>query len=271
MGREKDTAKKFSEYLDRILAGKEIPVDPSLDPELRDALDFARKMAALGATPSAEFRARLKASLLQKLADREALKEKTGSFWDVFRRHPVWQGAIAALLVIIVISIVWRAGFFQPSISEPAPTTTLTTTTTAKATVTATAAAPVPSQATLVSVAASTDKATYRPGETVSIEVDMKNVTGAPLTLEDLPPILSLMQAETGEPVYTFTAGSEVRKLAPDEVIRFAYTWNQVDFSGQPVTGRYYIELEDLEYQGRPIQMNLGQPVRFEILPAPTG
>jgi hypothetical protein len=266
MGRERDMEKKFTENLDRILAGKEVPVDPSVDKELRDALDFARKMTAFGATPSAEYQARLKARLLQKLAEREALK-KESSFWNIFRSRPVWQGVVAALFVIIIISVVWRAGFFQPSISPPAATTIPTTT--APATTASPTQIPAPSPATLVSVEAGTDKAAYQPGETVRIELAMKNVSQAPLTLDKMPPILSLMQAETGQPVYTFTAGSDTRTLAPNEVARYAYAWTQIDFKGRPVTGSYYVELEDLEYQGRPVQLNLSRPVRFEILPNP--
>jgi hypothetical protein len=271
MGRERDMEKKFTENLDRILAGKEVPADPSLDKELRDALDFARKMTALGAAPSPEYRARLKARLLQKLAEQEALKPvKQDSFWNIFRGHPVWQGAVAALFVIIIISIIWRAGFFQPSIPAPPVATTTPTATTIPTTAAPTVSptqAPAPSPATPVSVEASTDKATYQPGETVRIELSMKNVSPASLTIEKLPPILSLMQVETGQPVYTFTAGKDVRTLASNEVARFVYAWNQTDFKGRPVTGSYYVELEDLEYQGRPVQLNLSQPVRFKILP----
>ncbi len=76
MGRERDIAKKFTENLDRILAGEEIKADPAMDAELRAALDFARKMAALRTAPSAPYQARLKAALLQKLDEQEALAQE---------------------------------------------------------------------------------------------------------------------------------------------------------------------------------------------------
>jgi hypothetical protein len=265
MGRERDIEKKFTENLDRILAGKEIKSDPSMDAELRAALDFARKMAALTTAPSAQYQARLKARLLQKLDEQEARKrERRGSFWGLLRTSPAWQGAVAALFIIIIISIIWRSGFFQPSIPAPAPAYPDT-----KAPAATTPAAKPP-PATLISVDASTDKAAYQPGETVKIELAMRNITKGQLTVTDFPPILSLMQEDTQQPVYTFTAGKDTRILAPNDVARYTYTWKQVDFKGRPVTGSYYIELEDLEYQGRAIQLNLSQPARFEILTGPT-
>lgn len=265
MGRERDMEKKFTENLDRILAGKEVKADPTMDKELRAALDFALKMAALRTAPSAQYQARLKARLLQKLDEQEARKrERRGSFWGLIRTSPVWQGAVAALFVIIIVSIIWRSGFFQPSIT--APSTTYPAATTPAATTTST---PKPLVATPISVEAKTDKATYQPGEAVKIELSMKNITQGQLTVTDFPPILSLMQEDTKQPVYTFTAGKDTRTLAPNEATRYIYTWNEVDFKGRPVTGNYYIELEDLEYQGQAIKLNLSQPVRFEILPGP--
>jgi hypothetical protein len=280
MGREKGNEKKFTEYLDRILAGEEIKTDPSMDQDLRDALDFARKISEYGATPSPQFQARLKASLLQKLEEQEALrKQNRGSFWDVFRSHPVWQGAAAALFVIIIISIMWRAGVFQPSPIEMSKATTTAAATQAAATkIPATTAAPTSNKpaatttagysydlAAPVSIEAKTDKAAYNPGEDVKIEVTMRNVTGGQLTVTDFPPILSLMDENTKQPVYTFAAGKAIRTLAPNGTATYTYTWKQVDFNGQPVSGSYYVELEDLEYNGQPVRLNLTQPVHFVI------
>jgi hypothetical protein len=129
----------------------------------------------------------------------------------------------------------------------------------------ATTAAPVPAPGAPVSVEAKTDKSTYQPGEEVKIELAMRNVTKGQLTVTDFPPILSLMQADTKQPVYTFAAGIAVRTLAPDAIATYTYIWKQVDFQGRPVTGDYYIELEDLEYNGVPVQLNLNNPVRFKI------
>jgi hypothetical protein len=270
MGREKETEKKFAEYLDRILAGEEIKAGPAMDEELRAALDFARKMKGLGAKPAAQYQTRLKASLLQKLEEREAQKKAArDSFWNIFRSHPVWQGAAAVLAVIILLSIIWRAGFFQPPIpvaapaatAQPAPVTTAALATkTPAATTAAMASTVIP-----VNIEAKTDKSVYQSGEEVKIELAMRNITRGQLTVTDFPPILSLMDENTKQPVYTFTAGKQTIMLAPNDAATYTYTWKQVNFNGQPVSGSYYIELEDLEYNGNTVKLNLAQPVQFVV------
>jgi hypothetical protein len=269
MGRERENEKKFTKYLERILAGGVIKADPAMDEELRAALEFARKISALGEKPSVKFQERLKAQLLEKIRSREAQqarkKESRGSFWDAFRSHPAWQGAVAAVVVIILLGIIWRAGFFQFDLTAPAATPLATTAT--KMPVAATTAAPEAQK--LVSIDAKTDKSTYGRGETVKIEVSMKNTSGGLLTITDFPPILSLMEAVTRQAVYTFTAGKETRTLAPNGVATYTYTWNQTDFQGQPVSGSYYVELEDLMHEGQPLPLNLNNPVKFEITNSP--
>jgi hypothetical protein len=270
MGRDKETRKKFIEYLDRILAGEEIPADLDMDEELRATLEFARKMSVLRPIPSDTFQAQLKAGLLQKLDAQEArAKEGQGSFWRTLWRQPVWQGAITVAFAVFIVGMLWRAGIFSPELSQPTatetstPTQTTTSTTTETATATETATIP---QEVFLSVDAATDKIIYESGEKVRIELELINRSPEQLTIEKLPPILSLMSIETGQPVFTFAAGQETRTLAPNQTVKFTLTWNQVDFHGQPVTGVYYLEIEDLVYQGQPIQLHLGTPVLFEIV-----
>jgi len=120
----------------------------------------------------------------------------------------------------------------------------------------------------LLKADANTNKTSYLPGENVLIEVSLKNVTSQPIQIEKFPPILSLMQATSLQPVYTFTAGIVSLTLAPDETKRFVVSWDQHDAKGRDVTpGMYYLELEDLDYQGQTIRLNLTNPVRFNILP----
>ena len=87
--------------------------------------------------------------------------------------------------------------------------------------------------------------------------------------MEDFPPILSVMREDTRQPVYTFSAGTATRTLSPNSVATYTYTWKQLDYEGNALTGKYYIELEDLEYNGVPVQLNLNNPVKFEILSGP--
>jgi hypothetical protein len=277
---DKEIARKFTGYLDRMLAGQEIAPDAIADGELRGALDFARKINALGATPSARFQSQLKAELLQKLTAREALKEEKPGFWKIFRSHRGWQVAVAAAFVIILASVIWRAGYFQPAAAPttppaPNPALTIAPTTTVPApmraptnTITATTQA-APSGGALEGVMVSTDRATYLSGETVGIDLTLTNTGAAPLTLQKLPPVLSIIQAETGQSVYTFASGNKALTLAANENVTFHYGWTGKDFSGRAVIGSFYIALEGLQYNGQSVPPNAGSPARFEILPGP--
>ncbi|HTY82115.1 MAG TPA: hypothetical protein VMB24_04975, partial [Dehalococcoidales bacterium] len=228
MPSEKDIYKKFGEYIDRVMAGEEIKLDPAVDGETRADLEFVKKACTLGQEPTAQFQARLRAHLIEKLEAQQASKREEG--WSFFRalRQPAWQAVIAVVLVVLVITVVWREGVFQtheeniapstvptmtvpPTQSVPAATTTApksaTTTaapTTTKATTTNAAGAAGP----VVSIDANANKAAYQPGETVSIRISMRNVSGQTLDLTDFPPILSVMRADTKQPVYTFRAGT---------------------------------------------------------------
>ena len=93
----------------------------------------------------------------------------------------------------------------------------------------------------------------------------MRNVSAERLTIDKFPPVVSLMQYDTGQPVYTFSGTTAPRTLAANEVARVTLTWDQVDYRGIPVTGGFYLELEDLESRDRAIQLDLSRPVRFEI------
>ncbi len=262
MGREQDRERRFSEDLDRILAGEDVQTDDTTDKELIDTLDFARKMSELRAVPSMQYTSRLKARLLQKLEEKEAqAKQRQGWFWNLLRSRPVWQIAIVVLLVAAA-GIVWRTGVLGPVTPVPSPTTVPAVSPTP-----ATVPAPLPPAGRLLSVDARTDKSSYQPGEKVNIELSMRNVSPERLTIDKFPPIVSLMQSDTRQPVYTISGVTAARTLASSEVARVTLTWDQVDFKDRPVTGSFYIELEDLEYMGHPIQLNLSRPVRFEITP----
>lgn len=273
MSKQKNIEKLFAENLDLILAGKEVDLAALGDVEMRSALEFARKITRLGPVPSAQYSTRLKAGLLQKLDERETRAgESKGWSWN-FLRQPVWQAVIVAFVVILIVSIVWRSGVFRPSIEAPSPIMTTTTATPMPTTTAAPTITPVPSATKapgiLLSVGAWTGKSIYQTGEKIGISILMSNSGNQQLTLEKLPPILSVMKEDTGKPVYTFAAGKETISLAPEESVQFDYTWDGLDFNGAGVTGRCYLELEDLEYQGSAVPLHLGQPAYFEVIPAP--
>ena len=97
MDRQKDTEKKFAEYMDRILAGGEIKADPSMDEEMRADLEFVKKACSLGQAPTAQFQARLKARLIERLEAQQARKQEQGFKIFTALRQPAWQAAIAAV------------------------------------------------------------------------------------------------------------------------------------------------------------------------------
>jgi hypothetical protein len=277
MTREYEEARIFSENLDRLLAGKEAKIGAAAGNELITALDFARKMTALRSEPSPQFQANLKARLLQQIRDKEALQEDSGWFGRLFRGQRVWlTAAVCAALLIVVGSVLWRTGVISPPgsnyVAPPVITsTTATTTATATATTTTTTVT-VPATGKYLLADASVDKPVYQPGETVNIQISLTNVSGRPFTITQYPPILSLMSSDTRQAVFTFTAGQLSQTIPPGQKTSFTLSWNQADSKGRPVKGgNYYIELEDLDLQGKAVKLDLQKPVEFDILASPGG
>jgi hypothetical protein len=266
MNKETRQEKLFASYVDGILAGKEIPADTIIDADMRSALEFTQKMVDIQPVISPRFQSELKNRLLEKLEKQEASAVRTGWTSDMFRR-PVWRAVVAVFIVVFVISALWSAGLLKLVVTQPGVTTTATTTTTATSTTTAaTTTTIMPVAGNILGFDVATTKTVYTGGEPVVITLTYKNVTSQALDLQKMPPILSVMSSETGKPVYTFAAGKEMRTLAPGTTAKFTYSWDKTDFTGQSVTGSYYIELEDLEYQGQTLKFHLPNPVRFAIL-----
>ena len=249
MGREHDVEKLFSEQLDRLLAGEDLKADAEIGDDMRAALDFARKMITVTPKPSPSFEGQLKTRLLHKLDEtrEETRREERGWLWRLVPRQPVWRAVAVSLLVIVIGIGIWASSALLPS--EPVITSNL-----------------------YLQVEASTNKASYAPGEPVRVEVALKNITGEPLTVEQFPPILSLMQSESRQPVFTFAAGENSRTLAAGEVAEFAVAWDQRDDSGRyAAAGSYYLELEDMYYAGQAVKFDFMVPVSFSIVTSGDG
>jgi hypothetical protein len=276
MGREYEEEKLFSDNIDRLLAGEDVLAGADMDNDSRTALDFARKMTLLRPAPSPQFQSHLKARMLQKLSEQEP-QSKQGWFWKLFPREPVWQVVTVLVIMFVVGTVLWSTIFRTPqpvivnapSVTPPAMTSapaSMLPATTAPA-----SASPVYSPGNLLTAEANTDKPVYAQGEKVTISVSLRNVTSEPFTVYQFPPILSLMQS-SGQPVYTFGAGKTSRTLAPGETVKYDEIWDQHDSKGRSVSaGSYYLELENIDYQGRALQLNLTQTVRFDIVPASSG
>lgn len=284
MNKSKQDDKLFSEKLDRLLAGEEIHIESETDPDLRASLNFALKMKSLGKEPSAQFKAHLKARLLQKLDERESHAEANRGWLARLIHQPVWQAVAVLVFMIVVAGAVWGSGAFNPSrqgtgaptVMAPAPSNdlmttpqmavTAPTTTVPLATSPEKTAAPTFGSNAYLAASASTDKFAYQSGEAVNIRMEWQNVTSGNLTIDEYPPILSIMDKATGQPVYTFQAGKAPLTLAPGEKTVYVQIWDQLDARGRPaVPGTYYLELEELYHDGESVQMTLTLPVNFTI------
>ncbi|MBI4310801.1 MAG: hypothetical protein HY681_03375 [Chloroflexi bacterium] len=238
MNNQQQREQQFSENLDRLLAGQDIgPAAP--DPEAQADHAFARTMLALRSEPSPQFRAELWA----RLSDTMERKATRSPAWyaRLWPRQAIRQVAVvtaAVLLVFGVASVLTRS---LPAAPDAVP-------------------------GVILAVSAATDQTAYRRGEPVGIEVTLKNNTDGPFHLDRFPPILSLMRADTNAPVYTFSAGQSDRTLAPDQSVTFRLIWDQRDDKGRAVRGgAYYLELEDLDYNGEALKLELERRVQFEI------
>jgi hypothetical protein len=239
--RERD----FSELVDRLVAGEDVQIDPAEEADFRSALEFAQRMAAATPSPRPRFRAELKTRLLQQLAQREERKRTSPFGWLEKLRQPVWQAAVAAVFVIAVVTTLWATGVFTREPGGIAP------------------------PGTILAVAGDTSKDAYSAGEPVEIALSVKNVTDEPLTLDRFPPNLSLMNADTREAVFTFSRGGSTVTLAPGQETRFTTTWDQTDSRGAPAPpGSYFVELEDIEYEGEPLKLTFVGTVGFDIRPS---
>ncbi len=306
MGREFDVEKLFSEQIDRLLAGKEVSRDPSMNDDCLSALEFAQKMIDLRSAPSPQYASALKAGLLQKLAEKEESRRAWQNWFQRLMPHtPAFQ-AIAVLAVVFIIGGILWAAVFRPAptsmVQAPGPTppvswsgpattpaaTTRPAQTTVAATATAVPSTPLPATtlpaATTTQPAttlpaegkdyylrssAVTDKPAYLPGEQVNIQIELKNISSQTVVLENYPPSVSLMSVDSQQPVYTINAGSLESRIAPGQTGVYAITWDQTDDKGRHVSpGSYYIELEEVYHQGVSVSLALSHPVYFQILPS---
>jgi hypothetical protein len=279
MSKENKEEKLFNEVVDRLLAGEPVKTDTA-DNDLRSAIDFAREMKMLRATPSESFKANLKARLLQQLHDQETQAERTNWFRNTFSRRVVWQLATTVAVVLIALGISWRAGVFQPTEKTnvaslppksadtsgqeaiPSPTILMTTTATTTATMSMTAG-----RGNIVQADAVNNRSFYPHGDAVDINVSLTNNTSIPIEIQPYPSAWDIIDA-TGQSIYTFNAGNGVITLAPGEVANFTIVWKQLDNQGKLVpSGTYFLVFSNLAYDNQSAQLEFSKPVSFEILP----
>ena len=89
MGKKFNEEKKFSEDVERLLAGEEVKGGKDADEDYRTAINFAQRLTELPAEPSSQFKDQLKQRLLLQLTRQEVEaareKERIVSFWEFLR------------------------------------------------------------------------------------------------------------------------------------------------------------------------------------------
>ena len=144
MRRRKREEQEFLESVDRLLAGEEVNLDEGadeglikgadeglikgIDEGLRSAVEFSRRLSDLYPGPTPEFRERLKSRLLMKLTEQEVAagqRAGTSRFWDfldrLVPRSPVWRtAAVTMIMVVAVVTVVWRTGMLSLAPAEEA-------------------------------------------------------------------------------------------------------------------------------------------------------
>ena len=255
MGRELDMEKKFSENVDRMLAGEEVKVSAAMDDDCRTALDFTQKLVRLRAVPSPFFKAELKEKLLRKLSEKEIQAEaKRGWFMKGLRRlvprQPVWQALTALLLVVVVAGgITWGTGTLKVSAPPPAPTPVPAPSYYGPV---PPVPPPSPSESSLELEAIPLSPIEYAPGvflpgEEVKVEFRFSNASSEPITVAPFPPGIEIVRPRTNEVVQSFPEGSGELDISPVETVEYTLVWDQQDGNGEQVApGWYYVDVKGI-------------------------
>lgn len=89
-------------------------------------------------------------------------------------------------------------------------------------------------------IMASVSKEAYLPGEMVTIELSLRNVTEETLTVRPFPPKLDVTLPWSREAIQSFAAGPGQVALQPGEERTHSLVWDQRDTSGRQVAPGYY-------------------------------
>jgi hypothetical protein len=251
--------KDLLKYIDSVIAGKE--PEGEIDADTRAVLDFAHKMISLKEAPSPEYQNQLKVRLVHKLAEQQK-KEQTPWLSRILRQ-PAWVVSISAFVLVLITVVIMASAtdlFKRIGPNYSGVITTATVTTAATATT-----QPSPS-GMMMAAAASTDKTEYAAGQDIQIKISLRNDTANSLKIDDFPPIVSVLNADTGLAVYTFERKITGLVISPLTTASYSLTWNQKTAAGTPAgPGNYYIELEDINYNGNAVKLTLTTPARFTI------
>ncbi|UCH50724.1 MAG: hypothetical protein JSV54_06825 [Chloroflexota bacterium] len=125
MSKDKLNEKQFLEYLDRLLAGKQITLGDDVSDEVRSSLEHARKMLAFREEPSPDFRTELRNKLLRQLAEKQAaaypMEKRPGLSQRLANIFPPRPTLIAVTSTVVVVLLAFVGVVLYASQRAAAP------------------------------------------------------------------------------------------------------------------------------------------------------
>jgi hypothetical protein len=251
MAKGSSEERRFSDNLDRLLAGEGTEPTEKMSEDCRTAVEFARRLADLRDEPSPSFKQQTRNRLLARLAEQEAARQKEkrhrpwGSLGRLFELSPVWRTATVTIAVaVLALAVIWQSGLFnQPEgdIARRAPAPEL-------ATPPQTAAAAAPTATPLLELRP-LETIFAKPGEAVRVELVFINMGPQSVELATFPPAIHVAQSETDRVVRSFASGKVRRAIQASETVTYSLLWDQKDDNGKQVSpGKYFVLIDDLVF-----------------------
>ncbi len=256
MRRRGQDEQDFLRDIDRLLAGEEVHPGQEASQEYRATLEFASRLVDRRGGPSPEFRDRLWARLMARLAEHEERAYQAAAGRGRLRellerlvpRTTAMRTAMVTITVVLVaVGVIWGTGVFGPAPAGEAPSLVTRKATTEEAVAPEMTAreAPAPAMASLVAepplvLDVPPGPLTASTGAEITLQFSLRNTSGQTATVEPFPPRLVIVPAGTSLPVRTIPAGTGSTEIGPFGTTVFAVTWDQRDDAGEPVPAGEY-------------------------------
>ena len=283
MRRGKREEQEFLDSIDRLIAGEEVSLDEGadeglikgVDEGLRSAVEFSRRLSDFYPGPTAEFQEQLKSRLLLKLTEQEVAARQragTGRFWEFLDRlvpqSPVWRtAAVTLVMVVAVVTVMWRTGMFTHAPAGEAETAKgmLTAEAVTKEEEGMTVAGRMVESEAAAPKAAMEEEAVAAPspeialgalpmllqvtpaepvvagyGDEVNFEVVFRNTSAETIEVTPFPPRFSIVGGGALRPVRIVPEGDVTVGLGDFESIEYRLTWDQRDDAGEQVAPGWY-------------------------------
>ncbi|MBI2853104.1 MAG: hypothetical protein HYX84_08445 [Chloroflexi bacterium] len=253
MVREDGMEREFSEYLDSILRGEDVTIGDEASGELREAIDFARRLAALQSPPSDAFKEDLRRRLMDKLAEQERRASEAGEgrrFWGM--RSWLQIVTTAAVVVLAAVGLFWYVNEFTgapASIPVPSPTPTPAAPRPPAPTPAPAAPAPTPTPTPTPAPAPAPpfetkvipQEASYLPGESVDITLSFTNTSSESIIIAQWPPEIRVTpRLDFDRALLSVAGGTQPMEVAPNGTVSIDFSWDQKDGEGNQVPPGWY-------------------------------